>query len=99
MSCILVPNHVHSSLISHSLPPNLTAINLMAIKLNVKSVNIIWHVLPFQLRPDAVGATSRRIAFCIVTYRQLHRHAVLGASGAQLLPMWVSWWIEGNAKM
>ena len=32
----------------------------MAIKLNVKSVNIIWHVLPFQLRPDAVGATSPR---------------------------------------
>ena len=99
MSCILVPNHVHSSLISHSLPPNLTAINLMAIKLNVKSVNIIWHVLPFQLRPDAVGAASRRIAFCVATYRPLRRHAVLGASGAQLLPVWVSWWIEGNAKM
>ena len=99
MSCILVPNHVHSSLISHSLPPNLTAINLMAIKLNVKSVNIIWHVLPFQLRPDAVGAASRRIAFCVVTYRQLRRDAVLGASGARLLAMWVSWWIEGNAKM
>jgi len=31
----------------------------MAIKLNVKSVNIIWHVLPFQLRPDAVGASGR----------------------------------------
>ena len=54
----------------------------MAIKLNVKSVNIIWHVLPFQLRPDAVGAASRRIAFCVATYRQLRRHAVLGASGA-----------------
>ena len=67
MSCILVPNLVHSSLISHSLPPNLTAINLMAIKLNVKFVNIIWHVLPFQLRPDAVGATSPRIARCIGT--------------------------------
>ena len=37
----------------------------MAIKLNVKSVNIIWHVLPFQLRPDAVGATSRRIVICV----------------------------------
>ena len=94
MSCILVPNLVHSSLISHSLPPNLTA-----IKLNVKSVNIIWHVLPFQLRPDAVGAASRRIAFCVATYRPLHRHAVLGTSGAQLLPVWVSWWIEGKAKM
>ena len=34
--CILVPNHVHSSLVSHSLPPNLTAINLMAIKLNAE---------------------------------------------------------------
>ena len=32
----------------------------MAIKLNVKSVNIIWHVLPFQLRPDAVGGASPR---------------------------------------
>ena len=50
----------------------------MAIKLNVKYVNIIWHVLPFQLRPDAVGAASRRIAFCIATYRQLRRDAVLG---------------------
>ena len=83
MSCILVPNHVHSSLISLSLPSNLTAINLMAIKLNVKSVNIIWHVLPFQLRPDAVGATSRRIAICVGTWLAVRRHAVLGASGAQ----------------
>ena len=32
----------------------------MAIKLNVKSVNIIWHVLPFQLRRDAVGGASPR---------------------------------------
>ncbi len=71
----------------------------MAIKLNVKSVNIIWHVLPFQLRPDAVGATSRRIAIYVATYRQLRRDAVLGASGAQLLAMWVSWWIGGKAKM
>ena len=83
MSCILVPNHVHSSLISHSLPPNLTAINLLAIKLNVKSVNIIWHVLPFPLRPDAVGATSRRSAICVGTWLVVRRHAVLGASGAQ----------------
>ena len=71
----------------------------MAIKLNVKSVNIIWHVLPFQLRPDAVGAASRRIAFCVVTWLAARRHAVLGASGAQLLAMWVSWWIGGKAKM
>ena len=71
----------------------------MAIKLNIKSVNIIWHVLPFQLRPDAVGATSRRIACCVATYRQLRRHAVLGASGAQLLALWVSWLIGGKAKM
>ena len=81
MSCILVPNHVHSSLISHSFPPNLTAINLMAIKLNVKSVNIIWHVLPFQLRPDAVGAASRRIAFCVGTWLAVRRDAVLGDIG------------------
>lgn len=64
----------------------------MAIKLNVKSVNIIWHIWPFQLRPDAVGATSRRIAICVGTQ-------FWGASGAQLLAMWVSWWIEGKAKM
>lgn len=98
-NAIVVPNHVHSSLISLSLPSNLTAINLMAIKLNVKSVNIIWHVLPFQLRPDAVGATSRRIAICVGTQKVVHRHAVWGASGAQLLAMWVSWWIGGKAKM
>ena len=71
----------------------------MAIKLNVKSVNIIWHVLPFQLRPDAVGATSRRIARCVGTQKAARRHAVLGASGAQFLAMWVSWWIGGKAKM
>ena len=71
----------------------------MAIKLNVKSVNIIWHVLPFQLRPDAVGATSRRIAICVGTWLVARRDAVLGASGAQLLPMWGSWWIGGKPKM
>lgn len=71
----------------------------MAIKLNVKSVNIIWHVLPFQLRPDAVGATSRRIAICVGTWLAVRRDAVLGASGAQLLAMWVSWWIGGKPKM
>uniref|UniRef100_UPI0040299D0C hypothetical protein n=1 Tax=Prevotella sp. TaxID=59823 RepID=UPI0040299D0C len=51
------------------------------------------------LRGDVPPTASRRIARCIATYRQLHRHAVLGTSGAQLLPVWVSWWIEGNAKM
>ena len=56
----------------------------MAIKLNVKSVNIIWHVLSFQLRPDAVGATSRRIVRCVATYRQLRRDAADGASGRSL---------------
>ena len=71
----------------------------MAIKLNVKSVNIIWHVLPFQLRPDAVGATSQRIAICDGTWKAARRDAVLGASGAELLAMWVSWRIEGKAKM
>ena len=71
----------------------------MSIKLNVKFVNIVWHILPFQLRPDAVGATSRRIARCVGTQMVVRRHAVLGASGAKLLAMWVSWWIEGKAKM
>ena len=72
----------------------------MAIKLMaVKSVNIIWHVLPIQLRPDAVGATSRRSAICVGTWKVVRRHAVLGASGAQLLAMWVSWLIGGKAKM
>ena len=37
--------------------------------------------LPFQLRPDAVGATSRRIAICVGTQMAARRHAVLGASG------------------
>ena len=71
---IVVPNHVHPCPESraflphiHSLPPNLTAINLMTIKLNVKSVNIIWHVLPFQLRGDAAWAASPRIARCVGT--------------------------------
>jgi hypothetical protein len=71
----------------------------MAIKLNVKSVNIIWHVLPFQLRPDAVGATSRRIAICVGTQLAVRRDVVLGASSAQLLAMWGSWWIGGKTKM
>ena len=71
----------------------------MAIKLNVKSVNIIWHVLPILLRPDAVGAAARRIAICVGTWLVVRRHAVLGASGAQLLALWVSWLIGGKAKM
>ena len=71
----------------------------MAIKLNIKFVNIIWHVLPFPLRPDAVGATSRRIAICVGTWLAARRDAVLGASGAQLLVMWGSWLIGGKAKM
>lgn len=50
----------------------------MAIKLNVKSVNVIWHVLPFQLRPDAVGATSRRIVICVGTWLAARRDVVLG---------------------
>ena len=71
----------------------------MTIKLNVKSVNIIWHILPFHLRPDAVGAASRCTAICVGTQMAARRDAVLGASGAQLLAMWVSWWIGGKAKM
>ena len=59
------------------------------------------NCVPMQsaLHPDVSPAASPRIARCVATYRPLHRHAVLGASGAQLLPMWVSWWIEGKAKM
>ena len=56
----------------------------MAIKLNVKSVNIVWHVLPFQLRPDAVGATSRRIAICVGTQmvvRRAHSNLLCGLAG------------------
>ena len=52
-----------------------------------------------QLRPDAPPVASPRIAICVGTQKVLRRHAVLGASGAQLLAMWVSWWIEGKAKM
>lgn len=54
----------------------------------------------------AFPTASRCTARCVATYRHLRRaqlaarrHAVLGASGAQLLAMWVSWWIEGKAKM
>ena len=57
----------------------------MAIKLNVKSVNIIWHVLPFQLRPDAVGAASPR--------------SFGGIGRTVTSSMWVSWLIGGKAKM
>ena len=59
----------------------------------------MWHVLPFQLRPDALPAASPRIARCVGTWKAARRHAVWGTSGAQLLPMWVSWWIGGKAKM
>ena len=52
-----------------------------------------------QLRPDVPPTTSRRIAICVGTQMVVRRDAVLGASGAQLLAMWVSWWIEGKAKM
>ena len=52
-----------------------------------------------QLRPDAPPVASPRIAICVGTQMAARRHAVLGASGAQLLAMWVSWWIGGKAKM
>ena len=42
-----------------------------------------------QLRPDAPPVASPRIAFCVGTQKAARRHAVLGASGAQLLAMWV----------
>ena len=47
----------------------------------------------------AFPTTSRRIVICVGTQLVVRRHAVLGASGAQLLAMWVSWWIGGKAKM
>lgn len=53
----------------------------------------------FPTASRSVGAMSRRIAICVGTQLVVRRHAVLGASGAQLLAMWVSWWIEGKAKM
>ncbi len=53
----------------------------------------------FPTASRCTAATSRRIAICVGTWLAARRHAVLGASGAQLLAMWVSWWIEGKAKM
>ena len=47
----------------------------------------------------AFPTASRRIAICVGTWLAARRDAVLGASGAQLLAMWVSWWIGGKAKM
>ena len=52
-----------------------------------------------QLRPDVPPSTSRRIAICVGTWLAARRHVVLGASGAQLLAMRVSWWIGGKTKM
>ena len=79
-NAIVVPNHVPPCpesraflppFLSLPLPSNLTAINLMAIKLNVKFVNIIWHVLLFHLRGDVPPTASRCTARCVPTYRQL----------------------------
>ena len=52
-----------------------------------------------QLHPDVSPSASPRIASCIGTWLAARRHAVLGASGAQLLALWVSWLIGGKAKM
>jgi len=52
-----------------------------------------------QLRPDAVGAMSRRTTICVGTWLAARRDVVLGASGAQLLAMWGSWLIGGKLKM
>lgn len=59
------------------------------------------NCVPMQsaLRPDVPPTASRRIAICVGTQKAARRHAVLGASGAQLLAVWVSWWIGGKAKM
>ena len=52
------------------------------------------NCVPMQsaLCPDVWPAASERGWRCVATQ-------VLGAWGAQLLAMWVSWWIEGKAKM
>ena len=52
----------------------------MAIKLNVKSVNIIWHVLLFHLRGDVPPTASRCTARCVPTYRQLRPDVLPAAS-------------------
>ena len=51
------------------------------------------NCVPMQsaLRPDVSPSASAQLV--------VRRHAVLGASGAELLAMWVSWRIEGKAKM
>ena len=51
------------------------------------------------LRPDVSPSASGRSWWCVATQLVVRRHAVLGASGAELLAMWVSWRIEGKAKM
>ncbi len=48
---------------------------------------------------DVPPSTSRRIVICVGTQMVARRDAVLGASGAQLLAIWVSWLIGGKAKM
>lgn len=52
------------------------------------------NCVPMQsaLRPDVSPSG-------VGTQMAARRHAVLGASGAQLLAMWVSWLIGGKAKM
>jgi hypothetical protein len=52
-----------------------------------------------QLRPDVPPTAWRRIAICVGTQMVVRRHAVLGASGAQLLALWVSWWIGKNVNV
>ena len=54
---------------------------------------------PFRACPNVPPTASRCTAIYVPTWLAVRRHAVLGASGAQLLAMWVSWWIGGKAKM
>lgn len=52
------------------------------------------NCVPMQsaLRPDVSPSASGRGWRCVATQFWGHR-------AAQLLAMWVSWWIEGKAKM
>ena len=61
---------------------------------------------PFRACPNVPPTASRCTANCVPMYRHLRRDVAggasprsFGASGAQLLAMWVSWWIGGKAKM
>ena len=73
ITCILVPNHVH--------PCQESCASLSRIPLIP-----IFVAMYRQLRPDAVGATSRRIARCIGTQfwgHRAHSYLLCGLAGGQ----------------